>query len=334
MTAPLSDPSESGKTWLRQWAATVFTLDVRSLAALRIGLGLVLLINACDLIRDVPAFYTDAGILPRASLRQFNVEEHFTSPPPWVSLHMLSGEAWFQYALLGASALCALAVLVGYWTQTALFGSCVLLVGLQARNPMPLCGGDDVLRCLLWWSLFLPLGATWSLDRRRETSSPTHACSVATVALMLQLACIYFCSGLLKWHPKCGAASSAPVLRFALDHLTTRFGHELLQYPRLLQGLTCAMLVLEIIGPLALFSPWLNARLRTIAVAAFCALHLGIAATMNIGLFPWTCMVYWLALLPSEFWDGLASSRAVRCWAASDSLRGRFSRASIRGKAS
>src|SRR5688500_9578472 len=50
----------------RKWS-DVFALDARSLAAMRVGLGLVLLLNLCDLAWDLPAFYTDAGLLPRAT---------------------------------------------------------------------------------------------------------------------------------------------------------------------------------------------------------------------------------------------------------------------------
>jgi predicted DCC family thiol-disulfide oxidoreductase YuxK len=40
-------------------------------------------------------------------------------------------------------------------------------------------------------------------------------------------------------------------------------------------------------------------------VAVFLGLHIGIIATMKIGVFPWTCLVMWLIFLPTPFWNKL-----------------------------
>src|SRR5262249_54026650 len=143
---------------LRACFNRAFGLDPRSLAVLRIGIGIVLLFNLTTLLPDVPAFYTDHGMLSRERCSHLTNEEQSTYPPYWLSLHMLDGRSEWQYALFGVMVVCALAVIIGYRTQTALFLSWALLVGLQARNPLILCGGDQLLRCLLFWCLFLPLG--------------------------------------------------------------------------------------------------------------------------------------------------------------------------------
>jgi hypothetical protein len=349
--SPLPSAISAGRDCPRRPLAALFALDVRSLAAMRIGLGLVLLLNLYGLVVDVPAFYTDGGMLSRANRLELNVEEQFTAPPHWISLHMLSGEAPLQYLLFGLSAAGALGVLVGYHTGWALLGSWILLSGLQGRNPLPLHGGDDVLRCLLLWCIFLPLGATWSFDRRnldrrrkdlfddrwqsaaqagieqaprsagqspaepiplasRATAPapPTHAYSVASAALVIQLGCIYFFTGILKSHPHWRSEFSALYYALGTDHLTTPLGSALMHYPTVLKWLTAGTLLLELVGPLALLCPWRAALVRTVLVAAFWSFHLGIAATFHIGLFPFTCMVYWSAVLPSEFWDAIAAA--------------------------
>ena len=43
----------------------IFSLDLRSLALFRLGLGLVLVFDLCSRLGDVRAHYTDYGILPR-----------------------------------------------------------------------------------------------------------------------------------------------------------------------------------------------------------------------------------------------------------------------------
>ena len=293
----------------------VFALDARSLAALRIGLGLVLLLNNCDLAWDIPAFYSDAGLLPRAARMELNVEEQFVAPPYWVSLHMLSGEAWFQGLLFALSGALAIAVMVGFRTQWALFGSWLLFLSLQARNPLLLQGGDDVLRVLLFWSLFLPLGAKWSWDSRRGAEQgSSRVCSLASAALVIQLVCLYLFTALLKKHAMWRSDFTAIYYALSTDHFTTLLGRELLRFPTLLQCMTAATMALEFGGPLALLYPWKNWRVRAAVVVSFWLFHLGIAATMSIGLFPAFCLVYWLALLPGEFWDwlGLRLKSVVR----------------------
>jgi hypothetical protein len=281
----------------------VFGLDVRSLAVMRVGLGLVLLGNLAQLAPDAAAFFSDDGLLPRAAVPQLSLDEVGTAPPYWCSAHMLSGTAWFQQALIGVAAVLAVGVTVGYRTPWALFGSWVLLVGLQARSPLILIGGDDVLRCLLFWSLFLPLGACWSLDAARAGPPQRTVCTPASAALMIQLACVYVFTGLLKSDPAWTHDFSALYLALAADHHTSAFGTALLDYPNVLRVLTAATLVLEVAGPLALFLPWRTGLIRTVVVLSFWGLHVGILATMTVGLFSPACMVYWCALLPAGFWD-------------------------------
>ena len=59
---------------------------------------------------------------------------------------------------------------------------------MESRNPIILHGGDIVLRMMLFWSLFLPLGARWSADednpsRVAEISSAPGAADALISAL-------------------------------------------------------------------------------------------------------------------------------------------------------
>jgi hypothetical protein len=59
------------------------------------------------------------------------------------------------------------------------------------------------------------------------------------------------------------------------------------------------------VGPVLLFMPWRNRRIREVLVVLFVAMHLGIAATMNLGLFPWVSILGWVLFLPSETLDSV-----------------------------
>jgi hypothetical protein len=271
---------------------------------MRIGLGLILLLNLVLAASDVTAFFTDEGMLPRADRLQLNLDENYTVPPYMVSVHMLSGNKWFQLTLFGIAALFAACVLVGYRTQWSLFASWLLLVGMQARNPLILQGGDDILKLLTFWSIFLPLGAKWSVDRRlTQAAVPGWVASLPSAALLMQLGCVYVFSAMLKSHPVWRTEFSATYYAFALGHFTRPFGFWLLNYPELLQVMTVGALVLEFCGPIALLYPARRSWLRIAIVASFWSLHLGIMSTLSLGLFPATCLVYWLAVLPARFWD-------------------------------
>jgi hypothetical protein len=142
----------------RTGVARRFGIDARALAAFRIGLGALLLADLLLRSRDLTAFYTDAGVLPRSLLReQFPVFGR-------LSFHAVSGSAWLQILLFVVAGVAALALLFGYRTTLATVVSFVLLVSLHGRNPLVLNAGDSILRRLAFWSIFLPLGRRWSVD--------------------------------------------------------------------------------------------------------------------------------------------------------------------------
>jgi hypothetical protein len=81
---------------------------------------------------------------------------------------------FFQALLFGIAAVAALAMLVGYRTRLAVFVVWVLVLSIQVRNPFLDSSADDLLRLLLFWAMFLPLGAYWSVDCLRGGSRSHH----------------------------------------------------------------------------------------------------------------------------------------------------------------
>ena len=149
------DGSRAGR--VRRLLARHLGVDTRALAALRVGLGLLLLADLLGRSRDLRAFYTDAGVLPR-STRAAVVSDWF------LSVHALSGDLWWQVLLFLVAGVAAIALTVGYRTRVATAVSWVLLVSLHNRMPVVLNGGDVLLRMVLLWAIFLPLGERWAVD--------------------------------------------------------------------------------------------------------------------------------------------------------------------------
>jgi hypothetical protein len=293
----------------KERARAVFGIDVRTLALFRMGLALVVLGDLADRARHLRLMYTDAGVLPRAgALAYFTADSY-------LSLHMMSGLFWVQACLFGVAALAALALFFGVRTRLATIVSWGLLVSLQTRNWPILHGGDALLRLLLFWSMFLPLGAAYSFDAasatKGEEDGDRRVFSVASVALLLQVCYPYWFATLLRTVPTWWRGE-ALYYALSLDSLTTPLGHSLLAYPTLLRWLTHSTILLEIGGTSIAFFPFGTRWIRRVVVPSFWLLHLGIALTLQIGIFPWVSIASWLAFLPADVAERIASRFSAR----------------------
>ena len=166
---------------------TVFDLDLRGLATFRIALGILLLWDIVDRSRFLADLYTDGGVLPRQLVSAR------------LPLSFVSGSVSYQAAVFALGAIAAAALIVGYRTRTATTIGWLVIGSIQSRNQMLLQHGDYLLRLLLFWSMFLPLGAKSSVDSRMHpTDVRNRFFSVAGVALLVQVVCVYFFAGIFK----------------------------------------------------------------------------------------------------------------------------------------
>jgi hypothetical protein len=279
-----------------------YSLDLRSLALFRIGLGIVIL---GDLIAraqadGLRAFYSDMGVLPPQIL-----VERFGWSEFW-SIHIASGSLAFEALLFVVAAIFAVLLIVGYRTRLATIVSWLLLVSLHSRNPFVLHGGDTLLRLLLFWAMFLPLGkrfsvdAVWDLD---EVEGPRSAPFVPSLAFLAQMVCVYLFAFLLKTGPEWKDGSA---LQYALsiEQMATPFGQFLLDHPAWLPVLTVVARYAELAVAILILAPW--QRARTIVAFAVLTLQLGFAFSLRVGHFPFVAAVGALALLPQEFWNRIA----------------------------
>lgn len=296
-------------------------IDLRSLALLRIGLASILIYDLLARLRDLEAHYSDGGVLPRAELLQWKGDDLV------FSIHLLGGSVASQGVIFGIALAAAIALLIGWHSRPMTVLSWLLLASVQARNPLILHGGDQLLRVMLFWAMFVPWGRVASLDARRlgvrgTTSglSPDtpYVVSVATLALKLQLCGMYWTTAALKWHPIWVEDGSAVAMALRLDQLVTPLGRSLTAYPELLTWATHGTMVLEILGPALAFCPWLTAPLQVLTVLLFTGFHLlGLAPALYLGIFPFVCAACWSLFLPQAFWDRWcpeALRRVGRAW--------------------
>src|SRR5262245_48983619 len=307
---PIAKPvGTSRKATLRD----LFGIDARSLAMFRMVMGALLLVELAIRVTDLNVMYTDAGMFPRAEICR-----RATTIWNW-SFHFGSGSWGYQALLFGMAAGLALALMIGFETRLAAIGSWLMLVSIHHRVPPILSGAEVLLRMLLFWALFLPLGRVWSVDSWQEKrrgiapsdSVQTQVLSVASAAILLQMGLMYFFSAIYK--------SNAEWLRgealagiLAHDFYASPPAAYLLPFPRLLTGMTWATFVLEWAAPFILFFPRSTARLRLGVMAALAAMHLGIGLCLEVGLFSYVSLAGLTLFLPGTFWNNPLFARFSR----------------------
>ena len=212
----------------------LFGADLRTLALFRVLLGGFLILDLCLRARDLVAHYTDFGVMPRTALVDFLSQSSF-------SLHMANGTAVYQAALFVLSGVFALMMAVGWRTRLATVVSWVLLLSLQNRNTAILSGEDNLVMVLLFWAMFLPLGARYSVDASltKDDKIPANAFfSAATLALLIQGMSMYLFSALLKSDARWIPDGTAVYYALQLDYFVTPFALWFREFEGLLQGFT------------------------------------------------------------------------------------------------
>ncbi len=281
----------------------LFAVDLRTLALVRAGLGVTILLDLALRAADLTAHYTDAGVMPRADVLARHGLASYGSLHWW-----LSGSTAAVAAVFAAQALCAVALLAGFRTRIATVLCWYLAVSLSHRMPALLSAGDRTLQLVLFWSMFLPMGARWSVDSAMDTRprGPNRFASVASAGLLLQVCSIYWLTAIEKLQTGMWPDGSAVEFALNLDRYVTAWGVWLRGAgPEVLALLTWGTLVFELLGPFLAFLPRWNAAGRIIAVILFSGLHIGFGLCLRLGIFPIESIVAWLAFMPGGFWDGL-----------------------------
>ena len=277
-------------------------IDYRGLAALRILFAILILIDLFIRARYLSTFYTDAGVMPRWALA-----EHFQGYWKW-SLHAMSGSKEIIGFLFFAHAVAALLMGIGYRTRLFTIITWVLTVSLINRSEFMLQGFDEVLKVMLFWMIFLPIGRVWSADQwRRALPRPSNPVkfSAATVAILTQVIFIYFFSALLKTDAQWRTDGTAIYYALSIDTMAKGPAQWLLQYPALMKVLTFGVFYLELLGPILLLVPFYIARIRTVMVALFMGMHMGLWFFIMTGPFSFLNMASMVIFLPYGFWNWL-----------------------------
>jgi predicted DCC family thiol-disulfide oxidoreductase YuxK len=301
------------------WIRNSFAFDFRSIALFRIMLGTLILLDLVLRSRNMGAFYTDSGTLAR----RFWID--ITHPWLW-SFHAVSGELWWQVILFVLAGLIAICLALGYRSKMMAGLSFLLLASLQNRNGLLMQGGDLLLVVMCFWSLFLPLGARYSVDsalRSEHQHNPNagsddanpgeddHGAddvdsqrylSVATVAITLQILYLYFFTALLKTGDAWTSRFDAAYYAVSLQHFATPIGEWFRNFQGILKLSTIYVLAVEFIAPWLVLCPLLWPRIRLIGLVLLASLHAAFLLMLHIGLFPLIDFMALSLLIPGTVW--------------------------------
>lgn len=286
--------------WILQKGRQFFTVDLRSLALFRIGLACAILFDLYLRSLDLRLFYTDDGIMPRALLfKEF--------PDPWrFSVYLLSGSTLFAGTLFVIQAFLAGLLLIGWRTRWVVFFSWIMMISLHVRNPMINDSGDQLMRMILFWSLFLPLGACFSVDGALNTlqKKSYSYLSVGSAGFLLQVCLMYWWTGYLKAQTTEWQNGDAIFLALNITGYTqgiAEFAKTL--NPELLRILTKATLWFELVGPFLFFSPIFFLFFRRLGILLFVGLHFVLSLVLQLGVFPFFDFVAIIPFIPALFWE-------------------------------
>jgi hypothetical protein len=287
---------------MKKTLAGIFTLDLRALSLMRIGVALLVIIDLFIRAGDLSAHYSGQGVLPVRLL----LENAWN--PMWFSFHLYSDMWQMQGLLFLIAAVAALFLMVGYHTRWATIVSWLLMISLHNRNPLINQGGDDLLRIMLFWGIFLPWDRFFSVRslRQKNTQTETRYAGMAGAGYMLLVAGVYYFSGLIKYSDEWITDATAVYYALSLDQIVLPMGRLLYPYPSLLQAITLIVIWTEIIVPWMLFIPFGRNAFRYAALLILLLMHIGIAMTLYVGLFNVIGVVTLIGLLPSTVMDRLS----------------------------
>ena len=281
---------------LRRWPWWTRPVRAERLAALRIGLAAVLLLDV--LLTYLP---------PAADLfgpDSLGGPETFADRGRGGNWHwsLLWGVDSFPllHTLLWLWAGAAVLLLVGWWTRTAAAVAWLLSLSFLNLNFFAHNAGDTLRVIGLFYLMLAPSGAAWSLDRLRSgRSGPVCVPPWPLRLLFVQLVTIYFFSGLHKlanpdWR-------SGTTLHYILGDLAlARWPAAQQLAPLAVTRLaTWTVLAWEVALPLLVLLP----RTRIPALVVGVLLHVALGLSVELGMFPLYILCWYLPLLP---WERLA----------------------------
>ena len=265
---------------------------------MRIGIGCVILSDLIIRATSLSDHYTQDGVLPISLVLEFDPK-----PLRW-SLHLLNDSFAYQASLFIIHGIITLFLIAGFRTRLFTFLSWVFLLSLQQRNAFIQQGGDDLLRLVLFWAMFMPWGKFYSWDSKQSNTPVKNYFSLASFGYLILIVSVYLFSAIQKTSPEWRSEGTALYYALSLDQIKVGIGDWIYQFPALMKAITLIVFYyFEVLIPLLFLIPFKNEKFRAICVFSIILLHIGISLNLYVGLFFTIGITSSLGLLPSNVMD-------------------------------
>jgi hypothetical protein len=252
--------------------------------------------------------YSDFGFLPRELMIRMQDYHRLAI------FHLVNGQIWFLNLLFAFHALVALAFVLGYRSRVTTIVLWLLTTSLQGRNDPIGYGIDVVIRISLLWSMFLPLGARFSVDRILSRKAPVSNRYTAfpVLGLFLHVISMYAFTALLKSQSKEWMSGLGTYYALSMDEYVMPVGRILLAHPAAVKFANFSAMFIEGFGWVPLLFSWRKEWFRLPVFLVFLSMHIGMGLCLNVTLFQFGAIAVWTCVLPEAFWTYAAQlSRGV-----------------------
>ncbi|MDG0815748.1 HTTM domain-containing protein [Bdellovibrio svalbardensis] len=267
-------------------------IQVQNVALMRIGIGVILLLNWYMIWSHLGVFYSDSGLVSWETMK------HYISPNVFNLYFYFPNDPRTTWLFGVINLLGAIGVFLGLFTRTSIVLTFLTLVAFHERNIFILNSADLVLRNFLFFMLFSPAGEAYSLDRwikvklGSASEEPVLRRPWALRLMQLQFSFIYIATVLFKMKGTYWADGTAIYIATRLDEFF-RIQLSILNSMFAIKMLTWGTLLVEFaLGTLI----WIR-ELKYWVLLAGVGLHLGIELTMSIPLFEWVMIVTMLCMV-------------------------------------
>lgn len=283
-------------------------IDLAPAGLLRIAFGVLAAGSLLDLAPILTAGFSDQGFLPS--------DGRFPHLGQLGPLDFGNSQA-LAIGLWGLMVVGLAAFIAGYHTRLATLVVWLCFSRFTRANPQLFDASDQVIKLVLFFSLFIPLGNRYALDARRARlrGKPLARTGWALPlrVLQLQVCWIYLSTFLLKLPGETWRNGTAVHLALGMTHYFTRpLGHLMLSLPWTTTLATYCTLWVEASFLPLVFWPRLQPRLKALALISGFALHAGILATMCIGGFSRVMIGTYAAFFEPRWVHALAAWMARR----------------------
>jgi hypothetical protein len=254
----------------------------------------------------------------------------------WPYLIRLFGgySADLVYTVIGVGIFSGVAVAAGVWHRFFAFVGLQCILTITALNPYTPNGGDSLISNMLWLLIFADASRTLSITtrlRKRSWFDSSKVPSWPRYLMIAQLCILYLSAGSQKlsthWIPFGDGQALWYIFQMPAyaraDFLSMAWISPVLQFSTYLSWL------FENIGPWLLLltlraerrqNPddlrWLSRKLlkirfRVLFICLGIAIHLGVFATMNVGVFSWAALMYYPCIMPKKWFHRFENERPV-----------------------